>query len=118
MDRKLRDMKSDLFKDLPAITDIAPYGSQTVYLRCYNRKGMNWFITSFDQRNMKFFAYTEDRSAGPSSAVITLKELLSYDDKGPKFEIYIDESWKPMPSKEVPEIKGYIVMMSTLPEAY
>jgi hypothetical protein len=116
MDMKLREMSLEEFKRWPRSQGPVPLGEEVIRLHCWNHKKMNWYLTEYDIINRRFYGFFESRSEGISSGAYPLEELLSYGRRGEPWEVMVDEGWMPVKAKEIEALKGYISMMTTLPD--
>ena len=64
----------------------------------------------------KFFGFFEGPSNGMSSGFCGLDDLMKWSRKGGPWEPLVDENWKPVAVKEIPNLQGYIQMMVGLPD--
>ena len=51
-----------------------------------------------------------------SSGFCSLEDLMKWSKKGGPWEPIVDESWKPVAAKEIPNLQGYIKMMVSSPD--
>jgi len=77
---------------------------------------MYWYLAEYGLIGKKFFGFYEDRSNGISSGFCRSGRSAKIEQKGDPWEPVVDENWKPVASKEIPSLQGYIKMMICPPD--
>jgi hypothetical protein len=116
MDRKLRELGLEELGKLPSISNRNWLGEEKIYIHLWNSKKMNWYLAEFDAASRMFYGFSENRNDGISSGSIYLDELLGYERKGSSWEVLVDSKWKPVYSKDISILQGYINLMTSLPD--
>jgi len=116
MDKKLSELSPEELTRLPRISNRNWIGEEKIYLHLYNSKKMNWYLAEYDSISRKFFGFSENRSDGITWGEFYLDDLLMYAKKGSAWEISSNSNWKPVYSKEIPSLQGYIGMIISLPD--
>jgi hypothetical protein len=116
MDRKLSELGYEELTRLPRISDRNWIGEETIYLHLRNSKKMEWYLAEYDHTRRKFFGFSDNRNEGVYWGLIEIDELLSYGRKGRDWEVLVDADWKPVKSKEIPALQGYIGLLISMPD--
>ncbi|HOT07861.1 MAG: hypothetical protein A4E45_01706 [Methanosaeta sp. PtaB.Bin039] len=112
MARRLKDLDMKDFKALPPLTHDHTYmGWEMILLHLYNGRNMHWYMAEFDPMGQRFFGYFEGGGEGINSGLYSLDFFRSYDKKGGKWEVMVDDDWKQIRAQEIPILKNYIKMM-------
>jgi hypothetical protein len=116
MDRKLAELSLEEFKKMPRLSKCICIGKEKIYAHFKNAKKMDWYLAEYDLVNKRFYGYQAGGSDGISSGVFDLEDLLKYSKKGQKWELIVDDGWKPAFAEDIPQLQGYIGVMRTLPD--
>ncbi len=114
MDIKLSEFPQEELTKLPRISDRNWIGEETIRLHFWNSKKMDWYMSEYDQSRRKFFGFLDSRIDGFYWGLFSQDDLLSYKKKGTGWEVIVDGSWKPIKSKDIVALKGYISHMLCL----
>jgi hypothetical protein len=117
LNRRFIDLKpSDLAKLPNLSSDHFCIAEERIHMHLYNEKKMHWYLAEYGPIGKRFFGFFQDNSNGMSSGFCSLEDLLKLCKKGGPWEPMVDENWKPVASKEIPNLQGYIKMMICSPD--
>jgi hypothetical protein len=89
---------------------------ERIHLHIYNEKRMHWYLAEYGPIGKRFFGFFEDRDNGMSSGYCSLEDVMKWSRKGGPWDPVVDENWKPMAAKDIPNLQGYIKMMASAPD--
>ncbi|MGA9098240.1 MAG: hypothetical protein WB392_04835 [Methanotrichaceae archaeon] len=109
MPKRLKDLDpSQLGRLLGVPEDRRIMGDEIIRLHLFNRKKMNWYLAAYSPVSRTFFGYFENPMDTMTSGFYALEDILSYGKKGEEWEPHVDDSWKPVPAKDILKLQGYI----------
>lgn len=109
MSPRLRDLNPSQLGSLLGVPEDHPImGDEVIHLHLYNRKKMNWYLAGYSPVSRKFLGYFENPMDTMTSGFYALEDILSYGKKGEDWEPLVDEDWKPVQAKDIPQLQGYI----------
>ena len=117
LSRKFSDLTSSDLAKLPKLSqDHYCIAEERIHLHLYNEKNMHWYLGEYGPIGKRFFGFFEEKSNGISSGFCSLDDLMKWSRKGGPWEPVVDENWKPVAAKEIPNLQGYIQMMVGSPD--
>lgn len=114
MDRKLSELSSEELCKLPGISDRNWIGEEKIYLHLRNSKKMHWYLAEYDPAWRKFFGFSDSPGEGVQWGQFYMDDLLGYGKKGSSWELVVEGDWKPVYSKEIQALQGYIRLMLSM----
>lgn len=117
LSKKFSELTAGDLAKLPNLShDHFCIAEERIHLHLYNEKKMHWYLAEYGPIGKRFFGFFEDKSNGLSSGFCSLEDLMKLSLKDGPWEPMVDESWKPVAAKEIPNLKGYINMMASSPD--
>ncbi len=107
--QRLRDLDPSMLGKLLGVPEDHTFmGDEVIRLHLFNRKKMNWYLVGYSPISRKFLGYFENPMDTMTSGFYALDDILSYGNRGEDWEPLVDENWKPIPAKDIPQLQGYI----------
>lgn len=117
MSRKFNELTPDDLAKLPCLSqNHYCIAEERIHMHLSNEKKMHWYLAEYGPIGKRFFGFFEDKANGMSSGFCSLEDLMKWSKKGGPWEPIVDESWKPVAAKEIPNLQGYIKMMVSSPD--
>lgn len=117
MDRKLCELSKEELCKLPGISNRNWIGEEKIYFHIWNSKKMHWYFAEYDPVWRKFFGFSDIPSEGVQWGLFYLDDLLACGKKGDSWELVVESAWKPVYSKDIPALQGYIRLMMSMADS-